>query len=128
MMKLYALTLALTIISAYGHIDPVEEFSTKYKRASTERERMAVCIEVIDKGLISVGASVKTFDAIFGTKLMKQLPAPGEPFEKSGIDFAEQLKIEKDNAQQVPYVGWYFQIEFDHQGTIRSYFLSNMSK
>ena len=127
-MKLCALTLALTIMSAYANIDPAEEFAAKYKRASSERERLAICIDVIDRGLISVGTSVKTFDAIFGTKLMKQLPAPGEPFEKGGIDFAEQLKIEKDNAQQVPYVGWYCQIEFDNQGTIRSYFLSNMSK
>jgi len=127
-MKLCALTLVLTIMSAYGNIDPVEQFSAKYKRASSERERMAVCIEVIDRGLISVGGSVKTFDAIFGTQLMKQLPASGEPFEKGGIDFAEQLKIEKDNPQQVPYVGWYCEIEFDHHGTIRSYFLSNMHK
>jgi hypothetical protein len=128
MMKLCVLTFALTIMNAFGSIDPVEEFAAKYKRASSEQERMAICIEVIDRGLISVGNSVKTFDAIFGTMLMKQLPAPGAPLKKGGVDFAEQLKVEKDDVQQIPHIGWYCEVEFDDQGTIRRYFLSNMGK
>jgi len=127
-MKSFALIFILATLTADGSINPVEELAAKYKRASSERERMTICIEAIDRGFVHVGGSVKIFDAIFGTKLAEQLPERGEPWEKGGVHFAEQLKIEKDNVQQIPFIGWYCQVEFDDQGTIRSYFLSNMHK
>ncbi len=126
-MKVFALIFTLTALTVYGSINPVEELAAKYKRASSERKRMAVCIEAIDRGLIHVGGSVTVFDGIFGTKLSKQLPERGEPWEKGGVNFAEQLKTERED-EQTPFIGWYCQVEFDDQGTIRSYFLSNMQK
>ena len=126
-MKTLALIFTLATLTAYGRVNPVEELAAKYKRASSERERMAICIEAIDRGFIHVGGSVKIFDAIFGTKLTEQLPERGQPWEKGGVNFAEQLKIERED-EQTPFIGWYCQVEFDDQGTIRSYFLSNMHK
>lgn len=126
-MKTFALIFIIAALPANGAINFVEELAAKYKHATSEKERMSICIEAIDRGLISVGSSVKVFDAIFGTKLVDQIPAPGEPIELGGVYFAEQPKI-VSNEVQTPAVGWYCQIEFDQTGAIHRYHLSNIHK
>jgi hypothetical protein len=126
-MKTLVLFLLLAALNAKANVDPVNELTAKYKCASSEKERMNVCIEVIDRGIIAFGSSVKVFDAIFGTKLVDQIPKPGEPMELGGVYFAEQPKIESEEIQ-TPTVGWYCQVEFDSHGTIHSYHLSNQHK
>jgi hypothetical protein len=126
-MRTFALILTIAVVSANGSIDPVEELAGKYKRASSEKERMNVCIEVIDQGVLRPGCSVKVFDAIFGTKLGEHIPEPGDPLEIGGVYFAEQPKIESYEIQ-TPAVGWYCQVEFGSHGVIHTYHLSNIHK
>jgi len=126
-MRTLALFLLFAALDAKAEVDPVTELAAKYKHASSEKERMNVCIEVIDRGIVSFGSSVKVFDAIFGTKLVDQIPKPGEPMELGGVNFAEQPKIESEEIQ-TPTVGRYCQVEFGSQGSIYSYHLSNMHK
>lgn len=126
-MKNFLFLLALLITNARADDASVNDLAAKYKRASSEKGRMNVCIEAIDRGILSQGSSVQAFDAIFGTNWVAELPSAGEPMEKGFVNFAEQLKVERDD-EQTPFVGWYCAIEFDSHGIIHSYYLSKSHK
>ena len=50
----------------------------RYSRATTERERLTICIEAIDREVIRPGAPVADVDRIFYTNFSHSLPAGGE--------------------------------------------------
>jgi hypothetical protein len=132
-MRTFILYTALIIVGIYplGEVyagaSRMDELSAKYKHAVSEKERLNICIEAIDLGILSQGSSVQAFDALFGTNWVAELPRAGEPLEKGYVNFAEQPKPGRDD-EQTPFVGWYCAIEFDSHGIVHSYYLSNSHK
>ena len=105
----------------------LRDMAARYKAATAEKDKMAVCIEVMDNGLLQRGTSVKTIDAIFGSHLANDLPRQRGAVGKGAVRFAEQPPPTGE-AVANPYVGWYLGLEFDSEGSIRKYYLSNQSK
>ena len=126
-MKTVVLLLGFMLLNDNVDVATVNELAAQYKRASSEKERMNICIDAIDRGVVSSGVSVTVFDAIFGTRLVDQIPALGEPLEKGGVFFASQPKRVSDDIQ-MPVMGWYCAVEFDARGIIHTYHLSNLHK
>lgn len=132
-MKTFTLTIAFVIAGTYSLVQgreeasPMEELSAKYKHAASEQERMGICVNAINRGLVYRGCSIKTFDSLFGTTLSKDVPAVGQPMERGTVNFADQPSAESDEVA-VPFVGWYLAVEFDSSGLIQNYYLSNLHK
>jgi len=114
----------------------MNDLSEKYKHASSEKERMAICIQAIDQELICRGCSIEAFDNLFGTRLNKKVPGLQEIKEEGRIlnymgrgrvDFNENPPSPSDDVQAVE-TGWYVWVEFDYRGLIQDYYLSNLHK
>jgi hypothetical protein len=106
----------------------IHDFAQKYDGARTERERLMVCIDAVDKKIIFRTGQVRVIDQVFGTRYSESLPAKGNPFARGFVHFSDQPAPHPSNAYARPYVGWYFTFEFDHTGSIQSYYFSNLHK
>ena len=132
-MKTFILTIAFVIAGPYPLVpapevaSQMDELSAKYKHAVSEEKRMGICIDAINRGLVSRGCSIKAFDSLFGSTLSKDVPAPGQPMERGTLNFGDQPTPESDDVA-VPFVGWYLAVEFDSNGLIQNYYLSNLHK
>ena len=104
----------------------VDRLARAYRSARTEFDRRAVCLDAIDAGVVARGRPVAVVDAIFGTKYARELP-PGSELESGVVDFRPQLKSPRDNVQ-VAFVGWYLAFQFDSNGRLQDYYLSNLHK
>ena len=110
----------------------MNELSAKYRQASSEKEKMNICIQAIDQGVICRGCSIEAFDSVFGTSLSKKVPGLQEMKERGlmgrgRLDFAESPPSASDDVQAAQ-MGWYLMVEFDFRGLIQDYFLSNLHK
>ncbi|HKP03955.1 MAG TPA: hypothetical protein VJU77_11435 [Chthoniobacterales bacterium] len=105
----------------------MNEFASKYKLASSEKERMQLCIEAIDLGLVYRGGSIRDFDSLFGTRLSANIPAKGKSVEKGCLFFVDNPPSPSEDIAAV-MTGWYLVVEFDSGGMIQNYFLSNLHK
>ena len=109
-----------------GDSSTVTELSTRYKAASTELQRRAICLEAIDRGTLGRRCPIERVDLIFGTHFRDDIPMPGKSFVKRAVYFAD-LPPSPDNVAAV-MMGWYFVVVFDSEGLVQDYFLSNAHK
>lgn len=121
------------MLNSKGEVRPepaVAELARLYQAAQTEQERRAVCLRAIDEGRISAGSPVATFDQTFGTHFAVKLPTEGT-VAKDLILFATQPKLPSRSdgrVEAIADVGSYFAFDYDHQGNVQYYFLSNLHK
>lgn len=109
----------------------VTELQRLYRAAGSEQERRAVCLRAIDEGAVYRGGSVANVDQIFGTHFASDLPAAGQIKSGKPILFATQPSPSPRPdgfAEAVPYVGSYLAVDYDHEGKVQYYYLSNLHK
>ena len=109
----------------------VTEFQRLYRAAGSEQERRAVCLRAIDEGAVYRGGPVANIDQIFGTQLASAPPAAGQIKSAMPILFATQLSPSPrpdGRFEPVPYVGSYLAVDYDHEGKVQYYYLSNLHK
>jgi hypothetical protein len=132
-MKKLPLCLVFLSVSFYCPVQAetnatlTNELSAKYKQASSEKEKMDICIQAIDQGVIRRGGSIEASDTVFGTSLSKEIPARGKSVAKGVVFFAENPPSPSEDIAGA-MVGWYLVVEFDSRGVIQNYFLSNLHK
>jgi len=121
------------VLNSKGEVKPepaIAELGRLYHAAQTEQQRRAVCLRAVDEGKISLRTPVSTLDQIFGTHFALNLPKEGT-IAKDLILFATQPQPpskSEGRAEAIAYVGSYLAIDYDHQGNVQNYFLSNLHK
>jgi len=121
------------VLNSKGEVKPepaIAELARLYHAAQTEQQRRAVCLRAVDEGKISLRTPVSTLDQIFGTHFALNLPKEGT-IAKDLILFATQPQPPskpEGRAEAIAYVGSYLAIDYDHQGNVQNYFLSNLHK
>ena len=131
-MKVIYLTIIGLLCSSYPctgqmHSPEQERVKTEYRAAVSEKAKMAVCIEAIDAGLIKHGTPIQTIDWMFGSTLAKNIPVERDRTQKGAINFARQREA-RSEAVANPYVGWFLGVEFNSEGRVIRYCLSNSPK
>lgn len=109
----------------------VTELQRLYRAAGSEQERRVVCLRAIDEGAVYRGGPVANLDQIFGTHFASELPAAGQIKSGKPILFATQLSQSPTPdgiAEAVPYIGSYLAVQYDHDGKVQYYYLSNLHK
>jgi hypothetical protein len=106
------------------------ELQRLYQSAGSEQRRRTVALRAIDEGTVYPGGPVANLDQIFGTHFASELPAPGQIKSGKPILFATQPTplATPERVEAIPYVGSYLAVEYDHEGTIQYYYLSNLHK
>jgi hypothetical protein len=108
---------------------PIAELRRQYETAQSEDERRAVCIQAIDEDAVSTYMPVTAVDALFGTHLASQLPTKKEAIRTGILELAPSTQTaapEKDKARTSH--GWFLAVEYEHDGNITNYYLSNVRK
>jgi hypothetical protein len=109
----------------------IAELKEHYEAARFEKDRRAVCLRAIDEGAIYPGGSISTIDEIFGVHFGSQLPDKTEANRRRFVLFADQPSLPPrpdGKAVGVPDVGSYLEFDFDSNGIIHDYFLTNLHK
>src|SRR5882762_3746951 len=109
----------------------VAELRRLYGAAKTERDRRAACLKAIDGRLIDRAGPVSKVDQIFGTHFASELPDKGEAIKHGFILFADQLSLPPrpdGRAEGISYSGSYLDIDYDTNGAIQNYYISNLHK
>lgn len=108
---------------------PHENLKQRYAAARSPLERRSVCIDAIDEGVIDRGAPVAVLDEIFGTAFSRKLPSASEGRRRDLVLFSPQSEPPPGPPTVASgYVGWYLAFEYDSNGLIQSYYLSNLHK
>jgi hypothetical protein len=98
----------------------ISELRTLYVRAQTEFDRRAVCLRAIDEGALITYRSVSPVDEIFGTHFASNLPVKKEAIRKANVEFSDP--------KAAAHSGWLLAIEYDTQGTLLNYYLTNIHR
>ncbi len=109
----------------------VTELQRLYWAAGSEQERRDVCLRAIDEGVVYRGGPVANIAQIFGTHFASELPAAGQIKSAKPILFATQLSPSPRPdglSESVSYVGSYLAVDYDHEGKVQYYYLSNLHK
>lgn len=102
-----------------------------YEDAQSERERRAACLRALDEGVIHTYGPVSTIDALFGTQLASQLPTEKEGKRTGVIDFVSHVPISPNpevKTEAAGQNGWFMAVEYDYNGNIQNYYLTNVRK
>src|SRR6267142_2995264 len=109
----------------------IAELKRLYESANSEYDRRAVCLRAIDEGAIRRGAPISSIDEIFGTHFAGDLPNRQESFRSVAIDFAKHVAPpQRPNIAMSAhdYVGWFVGFQYDPDGKIQNYSLTNVHK
>jgi hypothetical protein len=107
----------------------IAELRRQYETAQSEDERRAACIQAIDEVAVSTYMPVSTVDAIFGTHFASQLPTKKEAIRTGIVELAPSTQTaapEKNKARASH--GWFLAVEYEHDGNITDYYLTNVRK
>ena len=107
----------------------ITELKRLYGSATSEFERRAICLRAIDEGVIFRTGPISSIDEIFGTKFAADLPTKREIKRIAVIDFAVETKsAPSDDTVARGHSGWFMVIEYDYNGDIQNYYLTNLHK
>ena len=98
----------------------IAELKQLYETASSESQRRDLALRAIDEGLIQTypHVHVATVDAVFGTHLGSNLPAKKQRSMTGFVNFNQTQSAS----------GWSMAIEYDADGNIFNYYLTNIPK
>jgi hypothetical protein len=110
--------------------DKMKTFAKRYKEATSEKQRLLLCIDAINQGLIYVGEPVVDFDRLFGTDYSRELAAARQPLETRTIHFyplpPPPLEPSGMIHAQAVSKGWYLVFRFNSYGHIADYYVTNI--
>lgn len=107
----------------------IAQLKRLYGLASSEFERRAICLRAIDEVVIFRTGPVSSVDEIFGTKFATNLPSKRENKRIAAVDFATQSEsVPSDDTVAKSHTGWFMAIEYDYNGDIQNYYLTNLHK
>jgi len=98
---------------------PTAELKRLYEMAGTEQQRRDIALRAIDEGLIQTfpPVNVSTLDSLFGTHLATTMPTKKRGSLTGVINFASPSGS-----------GWFMAVDYDRNGTITNYYLTNLHK
>ncbi len=102
-------------------------FIQKYRQTTSETQRLNLCIDAINRGLIYSGEPIAAIDKLFGTSYSADLPSRKERVQTVAIDFMPFIKSPRNDAQG-EHVGWYLAVTYNFKGMIEDYYLTNLHK
>lgn len=105
----------------------IAELKRLYASATSELDRRAVCLRAIDEGAIYRTGPISSVDEIFGTHFAGTLPTKRDKKGIGVIDFAAQPQ-NGPSSEAVAHKGWFMAVEYDDNGDIQNYYLSNLHK
>ena len=70
---------------------------------------------------------VSTVDEIFGTQLQSTIPTKKQRTQTGFVDFTSRSAI-ASGIQTSPASGWFMAVEYDAEGNISNYYLTNLQK
>ena len=105
----------------------IAELKRLYANATSELDRRAVCLRAIDEGAIYRTGPISLVDEIFGTHFASTLPTKRDKKGIGVIDFAAQPQNGPSN-EAVAHTGWFMAVEYDDNGDIQNYYLTNLHK
>lgn len=112
--------------------DPfIAELKRLYEAAQLPYERRAVAFRAIDEGTIQRGRPVSSIDAIFGTNFVSDLPLGKDSKQEGMVYFGPKFSPAPTADGRIVaggHIGWAMTVEYDHDGQILSYNLSNIWK
>ena len=89
--------------------------------------RRAVCLRAIDEGAITTLRELARIDGIFGANLASGLATKKEGRSVATIDLAPRAVPAQESATTIS-PGWFLAVDYDYQGLIQNYYLSNLHK
>jgi hypothetical protein len=96
----------------------VPELRRLYEMAQSEVDRRAVCLRAIDEGALVTYRPVSQVDEIAQTHFASNLPSRKESIRKTSVEFVD--------SKTSGHSGWFLAIEYDFQGTLLNYYLTNI--
>lgn len=122
--------ITFTVCVACGQSRPhlLQDFADRYQKAKTDNERLAVCITAMDTHLIYDGMPVAEIDQMFKTSFGENLAAMKSGTEKYRweeiwltpfVDDGKNIQQRSDR--------WRFVFQYDADGTVWSYHVTNVS-
>lgn len=123
-----------------GHNMSLSEWKKQYDNAQTPNEKRAVCISVIDNGLIHEGCNVSILDQIFGTSFSSKVSGVKKGQLQAGVIHLETRTWQESapypptgggyqvRPSQTGFVGWYLVVKYNYRGAVEEYYLSNRHK
>ena len=122
------LSLVLASLAQVSTRTSMQDFAKRYKAATSEEQRVHLCIDFINRGAICRGGPIGNIDQIFGTDYSRKPPAKGQPDETGVVNFTNPRQPPPSDAVGAASTGWYLAFKFDYQGSIQDYHLSNLHK
>jgi hypothetical protein len=126
-LVLFATVLWFTTIRPNGASSDTE-LGKLYLTCKTPEQRLQICIDAINEGVIAKGENVSVLRKIFGTHLV---PPSFEKIEsgKSGhaVVFLSMDKIVQNSRSHdsAALTGWYLYCYYDENEKIKNYYLTN---
>jgi hypothetical protein len=127
-MKKSAIIFLLMAVCIPCFADTSSELSNRYRAAKTQQDRLLICIEAINQGLIAKGKNVNVLREIFdgdGIPPSYGIPKAGERelvtvfFNKDAI----RKNCKPNSAAALS--GWYFCCWYDESKRITKYYITN---
>jgi hypothetical protein len=103
-----------------GQTAPSAELKRLYETASSEPQRRDVAFRAIDEGVIQIfpRVNVSTVDEVFGTHLGSNLPTKKQHTTTGFVNFNQTQSGS----------GWFMAIEYEANGNIFNYYVTNIHK
>jgi hypothetical protein len=98
-----------------------------YQTAKSQYERRAVCLRAIDEGIIHRGGRISSIDEVFDSRFSQTMPTKKEGKRIANIAFVPFVPIQEPGVA-AGEVGWYMNFEYDNQGIVQNYILTNLHK
>jgi hypothetical protein len=95
------------------------DLKQRYHAATTALDRRSICLQAIDSSVIVTNSKIDVIDEIFSTTFSAHLPTTGENRRLVYVPFKS---VEPPNAAET----WFLAIEYDYNGDIQNYYLSNV--
>lgn len=110
---------------------PIAELKERYAAAKSESERREIGLRAIDEGVVKTYGPVSTIDELFGTHMVSQLPTKKEGKRIGVVNFVSPVPISPSPEVKAEAAGqdrWFMAVEYDYNGNLKNYFLTNTQK
>jgi hypothetical protein len=108
---------------------PIAELKRLYESSQSYQERRALCLKAIETGAIVTTGSISSVDEIFGTAFASNLPSRKQVEKTGRVPFALQDSSAASSAESSTAKtgnGWVLVVQYDYNGDIQNYYLTNI--
>jgi hypothetical protein len=108
----------------------IAELKILYSAATSEFERRTICLQSIDQRAFFRTGPVASIDEIFGTHFAAKLPTKKESRRIGTVEFAPAAPVlpsaDGTHEKAPGSKGWFMAVEYDYNGQIQNYYLTNL--